>query len=200
MSMQHFDEIQNLWLSNNQSELPDAKEIFLQIKRTRRKMIRRNVLGALTLCLTFIFIGFIGWYYHFERWTTRVGIIITLLTIILGIGFNSRLLQLLSRQGDTTLSNKEFLGHLIHFRKARRAIHLKGMALYFILLTIGIVLYMVEFAERNLIFGIIAYTITLGWIAFSWIYFNKKRGQEQEQEINKQIENLKRLLEGIEGG
>lgn len=197
--MQNFENIKSLWQVSTEKTLPEAKEIILRIQKTRRKMIRRNIIGGTILCLTFIYICFIGWYYHFEQWTTRVGIIITLFGIVIGVAFNSHLVQLLLKQDNLTLDNKSYLQQLTHFRNTQQLIRTKGMALYYILLTVGIVLYMVEFAKRNIYFGIIAYTITLGWIAYSWFFILKKRRVNHSKEINEQIENIEKLIKGIEG-
>lgn len=198
MNMQDFDNIQKLWQSGKDNDLPDAATIINQIRRFRKKLIRKNVIGAVALCLTFLWVGFVGWYFHFEKWTTRAGIILTLVAIILGVVFNSRLIQLLVRQGDTALDNKKFLAQMVHFRNAQRVIRRKGMLVYYILLTIGLCLYMWEFAERSFFFAIIAYPLSLGWIIFSWIYFNKKVASKQEQRLSEQIDRLESVVHEME--
>lgn len=198
MNMQDFDNIQKLWHSGKDNDFPDADTIINQIRRVRKKLIRRNVIGAVALCLTFLWVGFVGWYFHFEKWTTRAGIITTLVAIIIGVVFNSRLIQLLVRQGDTALDNKTFLAQMVHFRNAQRVIRRKGILVYYILLTIGLCLYMLDFAVRSFFLGIIAYTLTLGWIIFSWIYFNKRVAGKQEQRLSEQIDRLKSTVHEIE--
>ena len=197
--MQNFDNIKNLWKTTEENKLPEANEIILQVQKVRKKMIRKNIIGGTILCFTFIYICFIGWYYHFEQWTTRAGIIITLFGIVMGVAFNSHLVQLLLKQDNLTLDNRAYLHQLIHFRNTQHLIRTKGIAIYYILLAVGLVLYIVEFAKRNIYFGIIAYTLTLGWIAFSWFYFLRKRKVHQDKEINEQIENIEKLIKGIEG-
>lgn len=199
MNMKNFDNIQNLWQADKGSNLPDPNEIIVQIQKTRKKMLRRNIIGVVVLCLTFFCIIFIGWYYHFERWTTRIGIIIILLTIAMGVVFNTRLVQLLLKQEDITLDNRKYLEQLIHYRNTQHVIQFRGMVWYFILLTLGICLYMVEFAGRNVYFGIVAYSLTLGWIAFAWLYLMRRAKKKQARELDIQIENLKRLVEKMEG-
>lgn len=198
MNMQSFENIHDLWQTNKDENLPDVHEMMMQIKSIRKKMIRRYFLGAVILIFTFLFIGFIGLHYHFERWTTRAGILITLMTIILGIVFNTRLARLLLQQDDPTLDNRKYLDQLLHFRNIQSKIRNKGIALYFILLALGLGLYMIEFAELNVYFGIGAYVITFGWIVFAWFYFHKKNAHKQEKEINEQVDNLERLIKAIE--
>lgn len=197
MNMKDFENIQKLWQGGKEQDLPDVDLITKQIKQSRQRLLRRNIIGGVLLCLTFLWVGFVGWYFHFEKWTTQAGIIIVLLAIVLGVVFNSRLVQLLLREEDPTLENRKFLDQMIRFRNTQRIIRLKGMLLYYFLLTTGLCLYMVEFAQRSLVFGTIAYTLSLGWIAFTWIYFHKKKSSEKEQELSNQIDKLEKAVHEI---
>lgn len=195
--MKNFDDIKNVWQTSGEENLPGAKEIILSIQKARRKMIRRNVIGGIILGFTFFYICLIGWHYHFEQWTTRAGLVITLLAVLLGIIFNTRLVHLLLKQGNLTLDNAAYLHQLINFRNTQRIIRTWGITLYFILLTLGIMLYMLEFAQHSLYFGIISYTLTIVWIGFSWFYIRRKNIAQQEKEIRDQIENIEKIMEGI---
>lgn len=195
--MQNFDELKNLW-QTTKNDLPSAKEILAQIETVRKKMIRKNILGITLLSLTFVFIIWIGIHYDFEIITTKIGILITLISILIGIVFNTKLANMLLKQGDPTLDNNHYLQQLIEFRNEQRKFQTKGISLYFILLTTGLMLYMYEFASRDLTFGIIAYGITLAWIAFNWFYIRKKTIAKHEKEINQQIENIEKLITNIE--
>ncbi len=198
MNMQDFDNIQKLWQSGKDNDLPDANTIVKQIKRTHRKMLRKNIIGVVIMALTFFWVGFVGWYFHFEQWTTKAGIIIVLVAILLGVFFNSRLMQLLLRKSDPASENRMFLQQMIRYRNVQQAIRQKGILPYYILLTTGLCLYMIEFAKRSLLFGIIAYTLTLGWIVFTWFYFHRKIAQRQEQQLNEQINRLEKVVHEIE--
>jgi hypothetical protein len=192
--MQNFDDIKNLWQKTEEKNLPDAAEILLQVQKARKKMLLKTIGGGLILCFTFVFIALLAIHYQFQQWTTRTGIILTLIAIIMGIIFNSKLVQLLLKQSDLTLSNAEYLQQLVRFRTTQRLIQTKGITFYFILLTVGIVLYMYEFAQRDLVFGICAYAITLAWIAFNWFYTRKRTIEKQQKAIDEQIANIERLL------
>lgn len=199
MNMQNFDDLKSLWdQSGKSNQLPSANDIIVKIRSTKRKMIRRTVLASIILLFTFIFITWVGLHYDFNFVTTRVGIIIVLMAIVLGIIFNTRLFSLLLKQNDPTLNNTAFLEQLIKFRKRQRSIQTKGISVYFILLTVGITLYMYEFAARDLTFGVVAYSITLAWITFNWFYLRKRSILKHEKEINDQISSLERLMNNIE--
>lgn len=191
--MQNFDELKNIW-QTTKSDLPSAKETFAEIENSRKKMIRKNMLMIITMSLTFAYIIWIGVHYDFEIITTKFGILLTLISIIVGIIFNTKLASKLLKQGDPTLDNNSYLQQLIEFRNQQRAIQTKGITLYFILLTTGLMLYLYEFAARDLQFGIFAYSITLAWIAFNWFYLRKRTIAKQEKQINQQIEAIESII------
>jgi hypothetical protein len=197
--MENFDGLKDLWQKGPDNDiLPTAKEIFKQIEKNRKKMLRKNIFLILILLFTFAFIFWIGLHYEFGMPGTYIGIIITLIAIVTGIVFNTRLTSLLMKQSDPTLSNNSYLQELIKYRNRQRIVHTKGITLYFILLTTGILLYMYEFAVRDFIFGLTAYSLTLAWIAFNWFYLRKKTISKQENLINKQIKALEDLSGNFE--
>jgi Flp pilus assembly protein TadB len=194
--MQDFDNIKELWKKTN-TELPSSKEVLAEVERTRKKMMRKSILGIITLSLTFAFITFIGFHYEFGLWTTRAGIIIVLTAICLGVFFMSGISKLLMQKADGTLDNNSYLKQLKKIQAKQRYIQGTGISIYFLLLTIGLILYMAEFAQRDLVFGIITYSITLTWIAFAWFYLRKRTIAKQEKELNEQIERIERLINNI---
>ena len=194
--MEKFDDIKNIW-QKTPADLPSSAEIIADIERSRKKMMRKSMLGVITLLLTFIFISFIGFYYDFELWTTKAGIIITLISICLGVFFTGGMAKLLIKKADDTLDNTSYLEKLKELQLKQRFFQTTGITIYFILLTAGILLYMYEFAARDLTFGAIAYSITLAWIAFNWFYLRKRTIAKQEKVINEQIERIERLIKGI---
>lgn len=195
--MQNFDNIKDLWQAAKPAELPDAAAIRAEAQKARRKMLRRSIIGGSILTGTFAFIVWIGLHYDFAYRTTPAGILLTLIAIIMGILFNSRLIQLLLKQGNTSLDNAAYLQELIRFRNTQRRIYTRGMSLYYLVLTLGIVLYMMEFARRSLLFGLISYSLTLAWIAFNWFYTRKRAIAKQEKVMNAQIEGLEKLVKGL---
>jgi hypothetical protein len=195
--MENFDSIKDIW-QKTPADLPSSAEIITEIERSRKKMMRKNMLGVITLTLTFIFIAFIGFYYDFELRTTKAGIIIILISICLGVFFTAGMAKLLIKKADDTLDNTSYLERLKALQTKQRFFQTTGMTVYFILLTTGILLYMYEFAVRDAVFGAVAYSVTLAWIAFNWFYIRKRTIQKQEKLINEQIERIEKLIKGIQ--
>ena len=199
MKMKNFDEIKDLWKNTApQKDLPSSSEIISKIESTRKKIMRKNLLSTVILCLTFIFIVWIGLKYDFELITTKIGLMLVLFSIALGIICNIKLINRLSKKIDITSDTYSYLQQLLSFRNRQRVIQTKGLSVYFIILTSGLMLYEIEFAVRDLTFGLIFYSLTLGWMSFVWFILRKKTIAKQEKQISEQItliENLSRNLQ-----
>lgn len=192
--MKNFDEIKDLWKSTGpEKDLPDTSEIISKIESTRKKIMRRNLISTITLCLTFAFIVWIGFKYDFEMITTKIGLMLVLFSIALGIICNIKLINRLSGKMDITSDASSYLQQQISFRSKQRTIQTKGLMIYFIILTAGLTLYEIEFAVRDLTFGLIYYALTLGWMGFVWFILRKKTIAKQEKQINEQISMIEKL-------
>jgi hypothetical protein len=192
--MKNFEEIKDLWHNTApQKDLPALSEIISKIESTRKKIMRKNLISTIILCLTFIFIVWIGFKYDFEFITTKIGLMLVLISIAFGIFCNFKLINRLSGKIDITSDTKSYLQQMLTFRNKQRVIQTKGMMIYFIILTSGLILYEIEFAVRDLTFGIVYYACTLGWMAFVWFYLRKKTIAKQDKQINEQITMIENL-------
>lgn len=199
MKMKTFDEIKDLWQNTSpEKDLPDTTEIITKIESTRKRIMRRNLFSTILLCLTFVFIVWIGFRYDFEMITTKIGLLLVLSSIALGIFCNIKLINRLSGKIDITSDTNSYLQQQVSFRNKQRAIQTKGLSVYFIILTAGLTLYEIEFAVRDLTFGIIYYLCTLGWMAFVWFYLRRKSIAKQEKQINEQITLLENLISKLQ--
>jgi hypothetical protein len=91
-------------------------------------------------------------------------------------------------------SNAEYLQQLLVFKKKQAFLQSTIMTAYFILLGLGIVLYMIEYTIRMSILGAaLAYGITSLWIAVNWFYFRPKIIKKQQQKLNKIIADLEKI-------
>lgn len=197
--MTNFEDIKNLWQNAKpEKNLPGSSEMISKIESVRKKIMRRNLLSTITLCLTFVFIVWIGLRYEFEYITTKIGLMLVLLSIALGIFCSIKLINRLSGKIDVTSDTNSYLKQLMSFRNKQRIIQTKGLAVYFSLLTAGLMLYEIEFAVRDLTFGIVFYALTLAWMAFVWFYLRKRSIAKQEKQINEQIALLESMINKLD--
>ena len=189
--MDSFNEIKDLWQNQPQAQIPDVAAIEKAVNKNRRQMIAKNVISLVTLGGTLVFIGYIGIAVDFKFLTTRLGIVLIMISIMAALVVNSQLLMLILKGKDTALDNQEYLQQLIRYQNKQRFFQTKGMLVYYALMTIGFVFYLYEFYARNAMFGLAAYALTLSWIAFAWFYIHPKAVQKQEKKINDMIEQIK---------
>ena len=189
--MDSFNEIKDLWQNQPQAQIPDVAAIEKAVNKNRRQMIAKNVISLVTLGGTLVFIGYIGIVVDFKFLTTRLGIVLIMISIMAALVVNSQLLMLILKGKDTALDNQEYLQQLIRYQNKQRFFQTKGMLVYYALMTIGFVFYLYEFYARNAMFGLAAYALTLSWIAFAWFYIHPKAVQKQEKKINDMIEQIK---------
>jgi membrane protein YdbS with pleckstrin-like domain len=185
---QPFD-LKTIW--NQQSEsIPDAKVIFAKAKLFKKKNLRKLILTNVMLLLTSVFIGLV-WYYYQPQWiTTKIGIVITILAMFIYLFAYNQMIPLFSN-ATVEVDSHQYLQQLLTIQRKQAFLQKTMLNLYFALLSIGISLYMLEYTNRmKTIWVIVAYSITLAWIAINWFYFRPKQLQKQQQKINELIQKM----------
>ncbi len=178
-----------LW-NHEETSVPDVKEIFKKAgqlnRKTRNKIWRANIL----LSLTVIFIMWVCWRYQPQMITTKIGIVLVIIAIASLLAATNQLLPLLFKANLETDSH-QYLDQLIHIKHKQEFLNKTMLTVYFILLSSGIFLYMLEYAGRGgLVFKSAAYGITFAWIAFNWFYIRPKTIKKKQKAINDIIVKL----------
>ena len=181
-----------LW-SNEESRVPDVKEIIEKAGqltfKTRKTIWRQYIL----LSLTAIFIVFIWWYFQPKMLTTKIGIVLIIVAIISFLTAAGKLLPLLFKV-DLETDSRQYLNQLIHIRHKQEFLNKTMLNCYFILLSLGVSLYMIEYVKRGtIIFQLMAYGVTFLWLAFNWFYIRPKTVKKQQKAINDVISKLDAL-------
>lgn len=193
--MNNFNDIKSLWLNQTESAPSGLAEITRLAKKERSRMISKNIAGLGILFVTLIVIGAIILFADFAFPTTKIGAVIAVISVIGAMSMNFILLQVLLKTDNAGVDNQSYLNHLLSYRKKQQFFQQKGMAIYFCLLWIGLTLYMYEFYARNKQFGLIAYGLTMAWIAFNWFYLRPGVIKRQEDRLNtfiSQVESVSR--------
>lgn len=89
---------------------------------------------------------------------------------------------------DTTQTNQGYLQKLIEIKRKQQFMQSKMLSLYFVLLGIGIGLYMYEYVVRmTILWAVFTYGLTLLWMGFNWLYIRPKQIKKQQSKINELI-------------
>jgi len=190
-----------LW-NKQQTTAPDVKEIFAKgaelQRRTRNRLIFSSIIP---LTLTILFISLIWLYYQPQMITTKLGLVLIIGAIAFFIMTSMGYLNLLYKNNTDSNAN-DFLLHFLKIKQKQESMSTTTMRIYFVLLSAGIALYMIEYAKRgSLLFQLAAYGITFAWIAFNWFYMVPKMVKKQRDKMNAIIERLEEVNRQMgEGG
>lgn len=183
----------DLWQAQNTTSNAGSIEIVLKAKHLQKKTRIKLLLSNLLLFATLLFIIGIVLYFKPQMITTKIGAILVNIAIIMQIATSTKLITLI-KESDTQTSNAEYLNQLLIIKKKQAVLQSSIMAVYFILLGLGIALYMLEYVLRmTLLGGLLTYGITGLWIAFNWFYLRPKIIKKQQQKLNDSIAALENM-------
>lgn len=187
----------DLWKKQTVSQ-PNIEDLKNRLKEFKKAALKTMWKVNILLSLTSVFIVFIWIYFQPQFISTKIGIVLTILAMVMYVILYNRLSEHY-RNIDTDQSNQEYLQKLILIKKKQQFMQTKGITWYFLLLIAGICLYMYEYASRmNIEFAILTYAITLLWIGFNWFYLRPKQIKKQQQKINSLIEKFEEVDRQLE--
>ncbi len=189
----HF---KSLW--NQQStEIPDSKIVLqkaMQLKKkTRNKLIAMNLM----LFATSVFIIAIIIYFDPQMITTKLGVVLTIIAMAVFVTVTNVMNKSLFKS-NTSYSAKEYLAQFIRLQQKQEFLQKTMLTMYFLLLTLGISLYMIEYAMRMPMWGaMLTYGITFAWIALNWFYFRPRIIKKQETKMKEMIAMLENVNKNL---
>lgn len=179
-------DFKDLWKKQTVSQ-PNIEDLMARLKQFRKAGLRSLWITNILLFATSAFILFVWYYYQPQFISTKIGIVLTILAMVIYVVVYNQLLGSY-KNIDATQTNQEYLQKLILIRKKQQFIQSTMLSLYFFLLGVGISLYMYEYACRMTIFwASFTYGITLLWIGFNWFYIRPKQIKKQQSKINELI-------------
>lgn len=192
-------DFKNIWKQQT-SNKPNLDELLEKLKKFKNESLRKLICTNLSLICTSLFIIYIWYHYQPQMISTKLGIIIVILAMVIFLLVSNRLFTTFYTINNTQ-SNSEYLHSLYLIKNKQKLIQTSMMNLYFIMLSLGICLYLYEYASRmTMLSGILTYGLTLLWIAFSWFYMRPRTIKKQQakldglinkfEEINNQLKEL----------
>ncbi|MFB9077610.1 hypothetical protein ACFFLS_01130 [Flavobacterium procerum] len=190
-------DFKDLWKMQTVNQ-PDIEDLKNRLKQFKKLALRSLWIMNISLFATSAFIIFVWVYYQPQFISTKIGIILTILAMVVYMFVHNKLLAEY-KIIDSTQTNQEYLQKLILIKKKQQFLQTKMMSFYFIVLTLGIGLYMYEYASRMSFFASsLTYGITLIWILFNWFYLRPKQIRKQQHKINSLIEKFEDVCNQLE--
>nr|WP_199002495.1 hypothetical protein [Flavobacterium sp. ASV13] len=185
-------DFKDLWKKQTINQ-PNIEDLLNRLKQFKKASLRSLWSTNIMLFTTTAFIIFVWIQYQPEFISTKVGIVLAILAMVMYVGVYNRLLQTY-KNIDSTQTNQEYLQKLILIRKKQQFMQSVVLSLYFALLGVGICLYMYEYAIRmTALWATVTYGITLLWMAFNWFYIRPKQIKKQQTKINSLIEKFEEI-------
>lgn len=179
-------DFKDLWKKQAVSQ-PNIEDLMARLKQFKKEGLRSLWKTNILLFATSAFIIFIWYYYQPQFISTKIGIVLAIVAMIMYVGVYNGLLRIY-KDIDTTQTNQEYLQRLILLKRKQQFMQSTVLSWYFVLLLAGICLYMYEYASRMTVFyALITYGVTLLWIGFNWFYMRPKQIKKQQAKINELI-------------
>ena len=136
----------NLWIQQTASP-PDANELLVKVRHLKMKHFRTLIVVNILLVETSVFIISIWVYYQPQFKTTKIGIIMAITAMVMYLSVYNRSIPLL-KNDDIVQSTREYLNHLLSIKTQQQYLQTTILSAYFILLSIGLCLYLYEYTSR----------------------------------------------------
>jgi hypothetical protein len=176
-------DFKDLWKQQAVST-PNIEDLFSKLKHFKRVSLRKLIITNVLLIATSVFILFIWYRYQPEFISTKVGIILMILAMVIYLFAYNKLFGFY-KTIDADQNNSEYLQKLISIKTKQQFLQTAMMRLYFVLLVLGLGLYMYEYASRMTMFwGIIAYGVSFAWMGFAWFYLRPKEISKEQAKVN----------------
>jgi membrane protein YdbS with pleckstrin-like domain len=191
-------DFKDLW-SKQTSNAPGLENVISEITKMKQANLKKLVVTNILLLSTSIFIVLIWLYYQPQLITTKMGIIIIILAMVIYLAAYNKSFSLYKSQMNAQ-SNSDYIKDLLAI-KARQVFMEKTMLnVYFILLSTGIGLYMYEYTSRmKPIWGCVTYGITAIWILYNWFYVRPKKIRHQKEKLDTIISRFKMVNQQLKG-
>lgn len=189
-----------LWKQQSIVLKPDVDEVIKKAKRlkqqTRNKLLLTNGLLALTIAI----VVFISNIHQPSLVTTKMGITLIILAVVSYLLVANRMLLVLFSTHSET-DSASYMLEMLSLRKKQEFLHHTILKFYFILLSAGIFLYMIEPITRmGLLWACFAMGGTFAWLIFNWFVLRPRTVQKQKKEWDHMINALEHINEQLVSG
>lgn len=190
-------DFKDLW-KQQESKPPQMDDLLSKVKTYRNAGFKRLLITNALLLATVVVIAFIWYYFQPQLLSTKIGMVLSILAMLIFLLAYNKLFGSYKTLSQTK-SNTDYLEDLIRLKNKEKHMQTTMMKLYFILLSLGICLYLYEYVLlMSPVLGISIYAITLAWFIFNWVYLRPRIVKKQEEKIDSLITTFKRINDQLE--
>ena len=129
-------DFKELW-NREKASAPNVDEIIAKANQLNRKTRNKIWQGNIVLTLTVVFMVFIWWYYQPQLITTKIGLTLVIIGIVIFLATSNQMVPLLAKTNLET-DSQHFLAQMIRIKQKQEFINKTMLSGYFIFLSLGI--------------------------------------------------------------
>lgn len=166
---------------------PNIDKLQNKLNQFKKNNLKKLIVSNILLITTIVFVIFIWYKYQPQYFTTKIGIVLVILSMAIFLLVYNKQFSIFNKIDDTqTISN--YLKSLTELKTKQKYVQTTMLSMYFMMLSLGIGLYMYEYTLMMTIFwAIFAYGITFAWIGFNWFYIRPKTIKKQQAKLDELI-------------
>jgi hypothetical protein len=189
--MDNFNDIKQIWLTAKVDSLPKASKVVKTIKRFHIKHILKSGILIIVAILLGAIMVWVMFDYKSKLLVTRIGEILIILPIYIILYINFSSLKRLPNWKNC--SNDQFILFLKNEQIKLISFHKRVQSIGFALVSIGLLLYLFEFACQKIILMVATYSLAFIWLAICWFIIRPFMIRRKIKKLNETIERLENL-------
>jgi len=183
----------DLW-RNQDVPRANKEDLLKRVNRLKKSRRREVILLNLALLIVGVFMIWIWYFFQPAMLSTKIGIMLTLLSFVVFLLPFNRLFTLYKDEPDGSRSGKSYLASLSVILQKELILQSVTLRVYLILLGTGMGLYLFEYSSlMPLMWQVFTYVLFGGWLLFNWFYIQPKQTTKKRKALEELIEMVKSL-------
>jgi Flp pilus assembly protein TadB len=190
-------DFKSLWNKQATNDIPDMKEVLAKAGRLKRKNRYKLVALNLVLLAAAALTIYEGFSIKNEAVTTKIGAVLLISAYISYLIAYNQMIPVLFKT-NMEANSQEYLAQLLSIRRRLVFLNRVMINIYFVLLSVGLLLYSLQFARKmSVLWTIVYFVVTFGCMAFAWFYSRPRRMKKEQKALNEVIEKLEAVNEQL---
>ncbi|WP_430613629.1 hypothetical protein [Flavobacterium sp. JP2137] len=166
---------------------PDIVELQNKLNQFKKNNVKKLIFSNILLITTIVLVIFIWYKYQPQYLTTKIGIVLVIFAMTIFLLVYNKQFSSFNKIDDTQTTGN-YLKSLTDLKTKQKYIQTTMLSMYFIMLSLGIGLYLYEYTlMMSMFWAIFAYGITLTWISFNWFYIRPKTIKKKQAKLDELI-------------
>lgn len=182
-------DFKRLWASQS-VVTPSIHDFKNQLTKYKNVNIRSLIILNIFLIITVSIIALIWYYANPKYLITKIGMVLSITAMLIFVLSHNTLFKSYNTI-DKSLDTNEYAKRLVALKKRQNFILKTMLNLYFILLSLGIFMYMFEYVQKmNLTLAICFYSVIAVWFLYNWFYLRPKQVDKIQMKSSELIKSL----------